>query len=320
MKSLDFEKPLDDLYSKIEELKQLSEESNIDLGKDIKAIENRAEQMKKEIYESLTPTQIIQIARHPNRPNTLSLANLICEEFTELKGDRAFRDDPSIVGGIGKLGSFRVMLIGHQKGADTKEKIRRNFGMPHPEGYRKALRLMKMAEKFQMPIITFVDTPGAYPGKEAEERGQAEAIARNLKEMIGIKVPILSVVIGEGGSGGALGIAVANRILMLEYAVYSVISPEGCASILFRDASRAEYAAEKLKMTAQDIVNLGIADAILPEPLGGGHNDWETIAETIKNSLTKELNTLNKLDAQSIKDERYKKFRSFGKFKEPTVA
>ena len=320
MKSLAFEKPLDDLYSKIEELKQLSEESNIDLGKDIKAIENRAEQMKKEIYESLTPTQIIQIARHPNRPNTLSLANLICEEFTELKGDRAFRDDPSIVGGIGKLGSFRVMLIGHQKGADTKEKIRRNFGMPHPEGYRKALRLMKMAEKFQMPIITFVDTPGAYPGKEAEERGQAEAIARNLKEMIGIKVPILSVVIGEGGSGGALGIAVANRILMLEYAVYSVISPEGCASILFRDASRAEYAAEKLKMTAQDIVNLGIADAILPEPLGGGHNDWETIAETIKNGLTTELNTLNKLDAQSIKDERYKKFRSFGKFKEPTIA
>lgn len=320
MKSLDFEKPLDDLYNKIEELKQLSEESNIDLNKDIKAIEKRAEQMKKEIYESLTPAQIIQIARHPNRPNTLSLASLICEEFTELKGDRSFRDDPSIVGGIGKLGSYRVMIIGHQKGADTKEKIRRNFGMPHPEGYRKALRLMKMAEKFQMPIITFIDTPGAYPGKEAEERGQAEAIARNLKEMIGINVPILSVVIGEGGSGGALGIAVANRILMLEYAVYSVISPEGCASILFRDASRAEYAAEKLKMTAQDIVDLGIADSILPEPLGGGHNDWETIAETIKTNLTKELNTLNKLDAEAIKDERYKKFRSFGKFKEPTLA
>ena len=192
--------------------------------------------------------------------------------------------------------------------------------MPHPEGYRKALRLMKMAEKFQMPIITFIDTPGAYPGKEAEERGQAEAIARNLKEMIGINVPILSVVIGEGGSGGALGIAVANRILMLEYAVYSVISPEGCASILFRDASRAEYAAEKLKMTAQDIVELGIADKILPEPMGGGHNDWEAIANTIKQNLTTELKTLNKMDAESIKDERYKKFRSFGRFKEPTVA
>ena len=320
MKSLDFEKPLDDLYNKIEELKQLSEESNIDLDKDIKAIEKRAEKMKLDIYESLTPAQIIQIARHPNRPNTLSLASLICEEFTELKGDRTFRDDPSIVGGVGKLGAHRVMIIGHQKGADTKEKIRRNFGMPHPEGYRKALRLMKMAEKFQMPIITFIDTPGAYPGKEAEERGQAEAIARNLKEMIGINVPILSVVIGEGGSGGALGIAVANRILMLEYAVYSVISPEGCASILFRDASRAEYAAEKLKMTAQDIVELGIADKILPEPMGGGHNDWEAIANTIKQNLTTELKTLNKMDAESIKDERYKKFRSFGRFKEPTVA
>ena len=320
MKSLDFEKPLDDLYNKIEELKQLSEESNIDLDKDIKAIEKRAEKMKLDIYESLTPAQIIQIARHPNRPNTLSLASLICEEFTELKGDRTFRDDPSIVGGVGKLGAHRVMIIGHQKGADTKEKIRRNFGMPHPEGYRKALRLMKMAEKFQMPIITFIDTPGAYPGKEAEERGQAEAIARNLKEMIGINVPILSVVIGEGGSGGALGIAVANRILMLEYAVYSVISPEGCASILFRDASRAEYAAEKLKMTAQDIVELGIADKILPEPMGGGHNDWEAIANTIKQNLTTELKILNKMDAESIKDERYKKFRSFGRFKEPTVA
>ena len=320
MKSLDFEKPLDDLYTKIEELKQLSEESNIDLTSDIKAIEKRAEEMKKNIYNTLTPAQIIQIARHPNRPNTISLAHLICEEFTELKGDRTFRDDPSIVGGIGKLGPFRAMIIGHQKGADTKEKIKRNFGMPHPEGYRKALRLMKMADKFQMPIITFIDTPGAYPGKEAEERGQAEAIARNLKEMIGINVPILSVVIGEGGSGGALGIAVANRIFMLEYAVYSVISPEGCASILFRDASRAEYAAEKLKMTAKDIVDLGIADKILPEPLGGGHNDWETIANTIKENVISELKILNKLDSNSIKEERYKKFRSFGKFKEPAIA
>lgn len=319
MKSLDFEKPLDDLYSKIEELKQLSDEANVDLSEDIKTIEKRAETMKTEIYQSLTPAQIIQIARHPNRPNTLSLAQMLCDEFNELKGDRSFRDDPSIVGGIGKLGQFRVMIIGHQKGADTKEKIKRNFGMPHPEGYRKALRLMKMADKFQMPIVTFIDTPGAYPGKEAEERGQAEAIARNLKEMIGIEVPIISIVIGEGGSGGALGIAVANRILMLEYAVYSVISPEGCASILFRDASRAEYAAEKLKITAKDIVDLGIADHIIPEPMGGAHNNWGDMAKTLKLTLVNELENLHSLDASTIKNQRYNKFRSFGKFKDPAT-
>ncbi|MGC6367784.1 MAG: acetyl-CoA carboxylase carboxyltransferase subunit alpha [Candidatus Marinamargulisbacteria bacterium] len=319
MKSLDFEKPLDDLYQKIDELKQLSDEANVDLTKDISAIEARAEEMKTEIYASLTPAQIIQIARHPNRPNTLSLARMLCDDFNELKGDRSFRDDPSIVGGIGKLGPFRAMIIGHQKGADTKEKIKRNFGMPHPEGYRKALRLMKMADKFKMPIVTFVDTPGAYPGKEAEERGQAEAIARNLKEMIGIEVPIITVVIGEGGSGGALGIAVANRILMLEYAVYSVISPEGCASILFRDASRAEYAAEKLKMTAKDIVDLGIADQIIPEPLGGAHNNWDDVAKTIKLKLVDELENLMALDTAAIKNQRFEKFRSFGKFKDPTA-
>ena len=320
MKPLDFERPLDALYTKIEELKQLSEESDIDLTDDIKTIEARADKMKKQIYQSLTPSQIIQIARHPNRPTTLGLSQLLCSDFIELKGDRTFRDDPSIVGGIGTLGMYRVMLIGHQKGADTKEKIKRNFGMPHPEGYRKALRLMKMADKFKMPIITFIDTPGAYPGKEAEERGQAEAIARNLKEMIGINVPILSVVIGEGGSGGALGIAVANRILMLEYAVYSVISPEGCASILFRDASQAQYAAEKLKITAKDIVDLGIADTILPEPQGGAHNHWEDTSNTIKTALLKELNQLVLLDSETIKNDRYQKFRSFGQFKDKTIA
>ena len=316
MKPLDFEKPIDELYQKIDELKELSSESNIDLTKDIEKIEKRAEKLKKEIYLSLTPAQVIQIARHPNRPNTLSLAHLLCNEFTELKGDRTYRDDPSIVGGIGKLDEFRVMIIGHQKGADTKEKIKRNFGMPHPEGYRKALRLMKMADKFQMPIITLIDTPGAYPGKEAEERGQAEAIAKNLKEMIGISVPIVSVVIGEGGSGGALGIAVANSIFMLEYAVYSVISPEGCASILFRDASRAEYAAEKLKITSKDIVDLGIADKIIPEPLGGAHNNWGQTADNIKENLLKEIRKLHKLNDDQIKNERYEKFRSFGKFKD----
>ena len=320
MKPLEFEKPLDDLYSKIDELKQLSQESKLDLTADIAAIEARATAMKEEIYRSLTPAQTIQIARHPNRPNTLSLAQLICDGFTELRGDRCFRDDPSIVGGVGLLGSYRTMIIGHQKGSNTKEKIKRNFGMPHPEGYRKALRLMKMAEKFNMPIVTFIDTPGAYPGKEAEERGQAEAIARNLKEMIGINVPIVSVVIGEGGSGGALGIAVANRILMLEYSVYSVISPEGCASILFRDPSRAEYAAEKLKMTAKDIVELGIADRILPEPLGGAHNEWGAMAETIQEALISEINRLSNLSSDALKNERYDKFRSFGKYKAKTSA
>ena len=316
MIALEFEKPLDELYTKIEELKHISSDSNIDLEKDIKKIEARAEKMKKEIYLSLTPSQIIQIARHPNSPTTLNLAKLICTEFTELKGDRCFRDDPSIVGGIGKLDQYRVMIIGHQKGADTKEKIKRNFGMPHPEGYRKALRLMKLADKFDMPIITFIDTPGAYPGKEAEERGQAEAIAKNLKEMIGINVPIISTVIGEGGSGGALGIAVANTILMLEYAVYSVISPEGCASILFRDASQAEYPAEKLKITAKDILKLGIADGILKEPLGGSHNNWEEIGKTIKSALIKEIKSLTKLDKEALKEHRFNKFRSFGKFKD----
>ena len=320
MKPLDFEKPLDDLYSKIDELKQLSQESSLDLTKDIATIEARAKKMKEDIYNSLTPAQTIQIARHPNRPNTLSLSQLIFEEFTELKGDRCFRDDPSIVGGIGKLDHHRIMVIGHQKGATTKEKIKRNFGMPHPEGYRKALRLMKMAEKFNMPIITFIDTPGAYPGKEAEERGQAEAIARNLKEMIGIEVPIIAIVIGEGGSGGALGIAVANRILMLEYSVYSVISPEGCASILFRDASQAEYAAEKLKMTAKDIVELGIADKILTEPLGGAHNEWGQIGTTIKTALIEELTLMNDMKTNEIKSQRYDKFRSFGKYQKKTPA
>jgi acetyl-CoA carboxylase carboxyl transferase subunit alpha len=320
MKPLEFEKPLDDLYSKIDELKQLSQESKLDLSADIAAIEARALVMKQDIYSSLTPAQTIQIARHPNRPNTLSLAQLICDGFTELKGDRCFRDDPSIVGGVGKLGPNRVMIIGHQKGATTKEKIKRNFGMPHPEGYRKALRLMTMADKFNMPIVTFVDTPGAYPGKEAEERGQAEAIARNLREMIGINVPIVTVVIGEGGSGGALGIAVANCIFMLQYSVYSVISPEGCASILFRDASRAEYAAEKLKMTAKDIVDLGIADQILPEPLGGAHNEWGEIAATIKAAVLKELDRLTAMSSEALKNERYDKFRSFGKYKATTPA
>lgn len=314
MKPLSFEVPLDDLYAKIDDLKRISDESGVDLSKDIAAIEARADEMKASIYASLTPHQILQIARHPNRPTTLALAQLLCNNFIELKGDRSFRDDPSIVGGMGQLGPYRAMLIGHQKGNDTKENIQRNFGMPHPEGYRKAMRLMTMADRFNMPIITFVDTPGAYPGKEAEERGQAEAIARNLRDMMAIDVPIITVVIGEGGSGGALGIAVANTIFMLEYAVYSVISPEGCASILFRNPEKSDYAAQTLKITSKDIVNLGIADHILPEPMGGAHNNWDEIATTIRTALLDEIERLNHLSPNDIRQQRYNKFRSFGPF------
>ena len=227
--------------------------------------------------------------------------------FLELHGDRQFRDDPSIVAGLADIKDQRFVVIGHQKGHDTKEKIYRNFGMPHPEGYRKALRFMKMAEKFNMPIITFVDTPGAYPGKEAEERGQAEAIARNLREMAGITVPILTFVIGEGGSGGALGIAVSNKVFMLQYSVYSVISPEGCASILFRDANLSDYAAERLKITATDIVDMKIADGVIEEPIGGGHNDWPAVAESIKGTILKEVSQYAKMSADKIVKERHKK-------------
>lgn len=316
MRALDFEAPLDELYSKIEELKRLSNEGQVDLSSEIQKIEKRAEKMKAQVFSNLTPSQIIQIARHPNRPDTLSLCQLMFESFIELHGDRQFRDDPSIVCGLAELDGRRVVVIGHQKGHDTKEKIYRNFGMPHPEGYRKALRFMQMAERFNMPIITFVDTPGAYPGKEAEERGQAEAIARNLREMAGISVPILTFVIGEGGSGGALGIAVSNKVFMLQYAVYSVISPEGCASILFRDANLSDYAAERLKITAEDIQELTIADGIIPEPMGGAHNDWPAVANAMKAKVLSELKTYDKKKPEAIIEERYQKFRKFGRFSE----
>ena len=316
MKALDFEAPLDELYSKIEELKRLSNEGQVDLSSEIQKIEKRAEIMKEQVFSNLTPTQIIQIARHPNRPDSLSLCQLMFESFIELHGDRQFRDDPSIIAGLALCEGRRVMVIGHQKGHDTKEKIYRNFGMPHPEGYRKALRFMKMAERFNMPIVTFVDTPGAFPGKEAEERGQAEAIARNLREMSGISVPIITFVIGEGGSGGALGIAVSNKVFMLQYAIYSVISPEGCASILFRDANLSEYAAERLKITAEDILELTIADGIVPEPMGGSHNDWPAVAASIKETILTELSKYDGKKESFIIDERYKKFRNFGRFSE----
>ncbi len=316
MKLMAFEKPLGELYDKIEQLKKLSRESDIDLSSEIEKIEQRAAAVREDIYHNLLPSQVVQIARHPNRPDSLSLFRLMSDDFIELHGDRAFGDDPSIVGGLGRIGDFRVVWLGHQKGHDTKENIRRNFGMPNPEGYRKALRLMQMADKLKMPIVTLIDTPGAYPGIEAEERGQAEAIARNLREMMGFGVPIVSVVIGEGGSGGALGIGVANRVYMLQNAVYSVISPEGCASILFRDAKQADVAAQSLKITAPDIVGLGIADGVIPEPLGGAHHDWDVVATAIKTQVLSDLSVLSSQSADQLRDDRYAKFRAMGIFTE----
>lgn len=315
-KILEFEEPLNQLNEKIEELKNLSDNVEVDINAEIQRIEKRATKLQEDIFSNLTPHQIVQIARHQNRPDSLSLINLISDKFIPLHGDRLFRDDPSIVGGIGIIKKKRVVFVAHQKGHDTKENIYRNFGMPHPEGYRKALRLMKLAEKFNLPIVTFIDTPGAFPGLDAEERGQSEAIATNLKEMSTLKVPIVSVVIGEGGSGGALAIGVANKLFMLEYSVYSVISPEGCASILFRDVKKSEKASEILKITALDVKKLGIADGIIPEPNGGAHNNWEEVATNIKKVLIKELNSLLQLDVKKIVDQRYDKFRKIGNFTE----
>lgn len=314
MRFLAFEAPLQELYEKISDLRKLSDSGEIDLSIELSRIEERAEGLKKEIYSNLKPNQIIQISRHPNRPDSLSLIRLIFDQFTQLHGDRLYKDDLSIVGGLASIGPMRFVVIGHQKGHDTKENIYRNFGMPHPEGYRKALRLMKMANKFSLPIITFIDTPGAFPGKEAEERGQAEAIATNLKEMSAFEVPILSFVIGEGGSGGALGIGVANRLFMLQYAIYSVISPEGCASILFRDAGKAAFAAENLKITAKDIVELGVGDGIVQEPLGGAHHDWKATAQSMRTVIKGEIDSLSKLSPTELVEDRYQKFRNMGQF------
>lgn len=316
MKQLEFEKPLYELYEKIDQLKVLSQEEDIDMDAEISRIEKRAEKVRQEIYKDLTPPQIVQIARHPNRPDSLSLLRLMSDSFVPLHGDRQFRDDPSIVGGLAVIGGHKCVVIGHQKGHDTKENIYRNFGMPHPEGYRKALRLMHMAEKFRLPIVTFIDTPGAYPGLEAEERGQSEAIARNLREMSALTVPIISFVIGEGGSGGALAIGVSNRVYMLQYSVYSVISPEGCASILFRDAKKSDEASKSLKITAENVVKLGIADGIVPEPLGGAHHDWTVVAENMKSKIVKDLIEYRREKPADIQEERYRKFRNMGQFVE----
>jgi acetyl-CoA carboxylase carboxyl transferase subunit alpha len=312
---LDFEKPVVELENKIKELLEFSAD-NPDLKSEIVKLEKQVEKMRQEIFSNLTPWQIMQIARHINRPFTMDYIKLMFTEFLELHGDRNFADDHAIVGGLARLDGEPVMVIGHQKGRDTKEKVYRNFGMPNPEGYRKALRLMEMAERFKLPILTFVDTPGAFPGIGAEERGQAEAIARNLREMSCLTVPIIVTVTGEGGSGGALAIAVGDRILMLEYSVYSVISPEGCAAILWSDGTKGAIAAEALKLTAKDLKGLDVIDEIVREPLGGAQRCHELMAKTLHEALSRNLKELKKVPADRLVEERYKKLRKMARFKE----
>ena len=313
---LEFEKPVVELEKKIEELRATASETKIDNSDEIEKLSKDMIRLQEEIFSNLTPWQITQLARHPLRPYTLDYISRIFSDFIELHGDRNFRDDPAIVGGLAMLEGEPVMVIGHQKGRTTKEKVFRNFGMPNPEGYRKAIRLMSMAERLKKPIITFIDTPGAFPGIGAEERGQAEAIAKNLMVMSRLKVPVIIVVIGEGGSGGALAIGVGDKILMLEYATYSVISPEGCAAILWKDGSKADIAARALKITAKDLYNLGIIDEIVKEPPGSAHRNPDSMAITMKEVLVKSLQELKKLSPDELVDMRYKKYRKIGKFYE----
>jgi len=347
-RELDFERPVLELERKIEELRRIAAgidrlpsgvaaendpptgdvhpsdtDSSLparadqsDLDRQIARLEKRAQKLQEQVFHSLTRWQIVQLSRHPSRPYALDYVQRVFTDFTELHGDRAFADDGAIVAGIARFGTDSVMILGHQKGRSTKENVRRNFGMARPEGYRKAMRLMRLAERFGLPIITLIDTPGAYPGIDAEERGQALAIAESLEHMAGLRVPVVAVVIGEGGSGGALAIGVANRVLMLEYSTYSVISPEACSSILFKDASFAERAADALKLTAPDLQRLGVIDDIVPEPVGGAHRDHELAAARLREALTRHLRDLARLDAAQLTDDRYRRFRKLGAFEE----
>lgn len=312
---LEFEKPIIELRRKIHELKEISQAADVNLSAEIEELERRLERLEAEIYDHLSPWNRVQIARHPNRPTTLDYIPLLFTDFFECHGDRTFADDEAIVAGIGKFAGLPVTIIGHQRGRDTKENIRRNFGMPHPEGYRKALRLMKQADKFRRPIICFIDTKGAYPGKAAEERGQSEAIARNLFEMAGLRVPIICIVIGEGGSGGALALGVGNHIHMLENSTYSVISPEGAASILWRDATKAKLAAEKMKITAPDLQSLGIIDNVIPEVRGGAHKDFEAQGAAIYKAIHSSLKELMKMSEEQLIAHRYEKYKKIGEYK-----
>jgi acetyl-CoA carboxylase carboxyl transferase subunit alpha len=313
---LEFEKPLVELEKKIEALKVQFQEHITDAGPEIEALEVKLKEERDQLYSNLSPWQRVQIVRHPARPYTLDYLKLLADDFIEMSGDRCFGNDRALIGGLATIGNERVMIIGHQKGHDTKQNIRHNFGLAHPEGYRKALRLMRVADKFGLPIVSFIDTPGAYPGIASEERHIAEAIAVNLREMFTLSVPIVAVVLGEGGSGGALGIGVADRVLILENAYYSVISPEGCAAILWKDQSHAPKAAAALKMTAPDLLHLGLVDEVIPEPAGGAHHSWETAATSVKAAVLRHLEALKQLEDFELKEKRYAKFRAFGEVAE----
>jgi len=317
---LEFEQPIAELGAKIEELRYVQDDSAVDISEEIARLEAKSQSLTKDLYAKLSPWQIAQVARHPQRPYTLDYTQLIFTDFEEMHGDRAFADDHAIVGGLARFNGQSVMVIGHQKGRDTKEKIFRNFGMPRPEGYRKALRLMRLAEKFGIPVVTFVDTPGAYPGIDAEERGQSEAIGRNLYAMAELKVPIITTVIGEGGSGGALAIAVGDVVMMLQYATYSVISPEGCASILWKSAERAPEAAETMGITAARLKTLGLVDRIVSEPLGGAHRDHRAMAQALKKALQDALRQIADLSTAELVEQRFERMLGYGKYKEQQPA
>ncbi len=313
---LDFEQPIAELEQKIEELRYVQDDSAVDISEEISRLQKKSNTLTKDIYGKLSSWQISQVARHPQRPYTLDYAQNLFTDFEELHGDRAFAEDASIVGGLARFGGEPCMLIGHQKGRDTKEKILRNFGMPKPEGYRKALRLMKLAEKFDLPVFTFVDTPGAYPGVGAEERGQSEAIGRNLYVMAELRVPIITTVIGEGGSGGALAVAVGDIVMMLQYSIYSVISPEGCASILWKSADKAPEAAETLGITASRLKTLGLIDKVIPEPLGGAHRDYGATMQSVRKALSEALRDLRAKPVDELLETRFERLLGYGKYKE----
>lgn len=316
LKFLDFEQPIAELEAKIDELRFIGEDAEINISEEVERLKAKSETLTRNIFSKLSAWQIAQIARHPMRPYTEDYLRIISPDFQELRGDRMFADDPAIVGGIGRIDGRPIMFIGHQKGRDTKERVRRNYGMPKPEGYRKAQRLMKMAEKFSIPIVTLIDTPGAYPGMGAEERGQSQAIATSLYLMAKLRTPIISLVIGEGGSGGALAIGLCDRLLMLQYSVYSVISPEGCASILWKSADKAEEAADAMRITAASLDEFGLVDEVLPEPLGAAHRNPAATAEVIRNALLKHLTDVDRLDIDQLLEQRQRRLDGFGQYKE----
>jgi len=316
LKFLEFEQPIAELEAKIEELRFVGDDAEININEEVSRLRGKSEALTRSIFAKLSAWQIAQVARHPMRPYTLDYLEMIAPDFQELHGDRMYADDSAIIGGVGRIDGKPVMFIGHQKGRDTKERVRRNYGMPKPEGYRKAQRLMRLAEKFSLPVVTLIDTPGAYPGVGAEERGQSEAIAQSLYLMSGLKTPIISVVIGEGGSGGALAIGVGDRLLMLQYGIYSVISPEGCASILWKSAEKAEDAAEAMRITANDLSGFGLVDEILEEPLGGAHRNPKQAAEVLRNALLKNIGDLEALSIEQLLENRHRRLASFGQFKE----